>query len=93
MILISPIQFYIFNLLLFGFVFIPITLESKCSIDIASCVLLLISLLSIILLGWFSYTNPRHYSRKRMILVNIAVIPVILLFGFIYDVFVLHNMS
>ena len=39
MILISPIQFYIFNVLLFGFVFIPNTIEYRHKLNVL-CVLM-----------------------------------------------------
>jgi hypothetical protein len=88
MILISPIQFYIFNVLLFGFVFIPNTLEHHYKLNIF-CILMLFILASLIVsLGWFSYKNPMKYSRKKMILLNIAVAPLILFLGFIYDAYI-----
>ena len=88
MILISPIQFYIFNLLLFGFVFIPNTIEHRHKLNVL-CVLMLLIIASLIIgLGWFTYKNPNNYSRKKMILLNIAMIPFILLIGFTYDVYI-----
>ena len=88
MILISPIQFYIFNLLLFGFVFIPNTIEHNHKLNVLCMLMLLIISLLILGLGWYTYKNPNHYSRKKMILLNIAVIPFILFIGFLYDVYI-----
>jgi hypothetical protein len=88
MILISPIQFYIFNVLLFGFVFIPNTIEHNHKLNVL-CVLMLFIITSLIIgLGWFSYKNPRKYPRKKMILLNIATAPLILFAGFIYDAYI-----
>jgi len=88
MILISPIQFYIFNVLLFGFVFIPNTIEHNHKLNVL-CILMLCILASLIVsLGWFSYKNPMKYSRKKMILINITIAPLILLLGFIYDAYI-----
>ena len=88
MILISPIQFYIFNVLLFGFVFIPNTIEHNHKLNVL-CVLMLFIITSLIIgLGWFSYKNPSKYPRKKMILLNIAFVPLILLLGFIYDAYI-----
>lgn len=88
MILISPIQFYIFNVLLFGFVFIPNTIEHMHKLNVL-CVLMLCSILALIIgLGWFTYKNPRKYPRKKMILLNIVVVPLILFLGFIYDAYI-----
>ncbi len=88
MILISPIQFYIFNLLLFGFVFIPNTIENNHKLNVL-CVLMLFIITSLIIwLGWLTYKNPIKYSRKKMILLNIAVAPLILFVGFFYDAYI-----
>jgi hypothetical protein len=88
MILISPIQFYIFNVLLFGFVFIPNTIEHNHKLNVL-CILILFIIASLIVgLGWFTYKNPKKYPRRKMILLNIAVIPLILFLGFIYDVYI-----
>lgn len=88
MILISPIQFYIFNLLLVGFVFIPNTIEHNHKLNLL-CILMLFIIASLILgLGWYTYKNPHHYSRKKMILLNIAFVPLILFLGFIYDAYI-----
>jgi len=39
-------------------------------------------------LGWYVYKNPNNYSRKKMILLNIAVAPIILFAGFVYDAYI-----
>jgi len=88
MILISPIQFYIFNVLLFGFVFIPNTIEHNHKLNIFCVLMLFILALLIVGLGWYTYKNPNRYSRKKMILFNIAFAPLILLLGFIYEVYI-----
>lgn len=88
MILISPIQFYIFNVLLFGFVFIPNTIEYIHKLNMLCVIMLCIIAALIVSLGWFSYKNPKKYPRKKMILLNIAVAPLILFLGFIYDVYI-----
>lgn len=88
MILISSIQFYIFNILLFGFVFIPNTIEHNHKLNVL-CVLMLCIIASFIVgLGWFTYKNPNKYPRKKMILLNITIAPLILLLGFIYDAYI-----
>ncbi len=88
MILISPIQFYIFNVLLFGFVFIPNTIKHNHKLNVVCVLMLCIITALIISLGWFVYKNPKKYPRKKMILLNIAVVPFILFLGFIYDVYI-----